>query len=439
MPHESINQEIGPAGQARIRSANCYNWNNPAVPWATYGDLNQYKWLSMPATVHNPVRSDGSRAPSAFWTRRVFVELPAVSGSAKPYPTPCGSPGDNFPVFKEATAIPRAGLIVGLRKQDYITVFCHGSFTKATVDSIARTNFLNKLASASGKDQVQLGVALGEVRETAGMITDLSRRAYRGVTTVAKKTSQSGQIVARYLDIVSRHGIRSSVARAARTNVRRPDYVLDAWLTYQLGLRPLAMDVYDSMVWLRAAQVDSADSFQVKVKSGHELSEELFHELHRPSLNDAYYYIIGKFKTTTAYHYSAVYKVPVQATIPEQLGLWNPASVAWNLVRYTWLVDYVSNTGAWLNSMLAAQNTAFVEGSRSLIQRASLLESEFREVRRPWISEPRLEGIIQVENFERTVLTSGVMPALIPAMKNRLDLTRMANAIAVLVKLAAGR
>lgn len=141
----------------------------------------------MPATVRNPVREDGSRAPSAYWTKRVFVELPAVSGAAIPYPTPCGSSGDNFAVFKEATAIPRAGSILGLRKQDYITVFCHGSFTKATVDGIARTNFLNKLASASGKDQVQLGVALGELRETAGMITDLSLRAVRGVTTVAKK------------------------------------------------------------------------------------------------------------------------------------------------------------------------------------------------------------------------------------------------------------
>ena len=122
--------------------------------------------------------------------------------------------------------------------------------------------------------------------------------------------------------------------------------------------------------------------------------------------------------------------------------MYNPAVVAWELARFSWMVDYVVDIGGWLNSMMAAQNTRFVEGTKSVIQRTGLVE--FRDVSQPPVVPIQsdldpLGALLQVEDFQRTVLNHGVMPSFLPGIRNKMNLDRLANSMAALTTLVGAR
>ena len=91
---------------------------------------------------------------------------------------------------------------------------------------------------------------------------------------------------------------------------------------------------------------------------------------------------------------------------------------------------------------MAAQNTRFVEGTKSVIQRAGLVE--FRDVSQPPVVPIQgdldsLGALLQVEDFQRTVLNHGVMPSFLPGIRNKMNLDRLANSIAALTVLVGAR
>lgn len=428
--HPAIDSTVPESGTARVKYAT-YWYQNP--PWSTWQDVHSYQNIRMPATVSNPLRADGTRAPSPFFIKRVFVSFPPRSGEMSNWPSP---PPAAYSYVKEASAIPVAGELLGKAKDDYIIKFCMGGVARVSVDNRARTSFLDKLASASGKDQVQLGVALGEFRETVDMAIGLARGIRRGITNLARKVEFSGATVDRALSNIERHGFYEAAERFGRKNTSVLERIRDGWLVYQLGLVPLARDLHDGLTWLRAAQAESGGQFPVTVKAGAADETDVWQLMHTKNHQDAPYSLWAKVHQTCGVHYAARYNVPVRATIPEQLGLWNVPSVTWNLVRKTFLVDYVSNTGQWLNGMLAPMNTSFIEGTKSEIRRSTIVDWEFRDETRPWVKRPKLDThLLVVEHFDRSVLTHGVFPAPLPSVINKLSAAKLANLLSVISQL----
>jgi len=143
-------------------------------------------------------------------------------------------------------------------------------------------------------------------------------------------------------------------------------------------------------------------------------------------------------ETRTSCHISAVYDVtPTSARTMDQLGLGNPAAVAWELTTLSWMVDYVWGVGDWLNSLTRIEGATFVEGSLTRVQRCSSAG--------PVNFTPQ-SGIVLLKGFNDYELTveagrmqrivlSDVAPGQLPAFRSRLGLTQMANSLAVLSKL----
>lgn len=349
-----------------------------------------------------------------------------------PWPSP---PPAAYLYVKDSVAVPVAGSLLGKAKDDYLTRFLMSGAARVSVDNRARTAFLAKLAKASGKDQVQLGVAMGEFRETVDLALGLARGLRRGISNVARKVERSGATVDHALSTIEKHGFEEAAIRFGRKNTSLLEKIRDSWLVYQLGLKPLAYDLNDGLTWLRAAQAGEAE-FPVTVKAGADDEDYQWVLLHQQDHQGAPYNLWAKVHRSCGVHYSCVYKVPTRATIPEQLGLWNMPSVAWNLVRKSFLVDYVSNTGAWLNGFLAPQNTRFWEGTKSEIRRSTIVDWDWRDLRRPWQVEPDLsQHLLVVEHFDRSVLSVGVLPAPIPSFTNKLGSIQLANLLSVISKL----
>ena len=399
-------------------------------------ELGTIKYLAMPATVVNPVRPDGTRPVSNYWIKRQFAVLPRleVKQGVPPY--------SSWLYRTEGGSCPYTQDLIGTSPTWNASKLLPSWLVVQNVDALARTKFLAKLGERSGKDQVQLGAVAGEVRETIGMAADLGTGIVTGIRSIARNVSQSPKLVARALDLIRKVGIREAANRVLRGDVRLLERIVEGWLVVQFGLKPLCYDIYDGTVWLSHAQQADTLRLTVKVRGGASSEQDVQLRSCRFGGNGCTYDVDAVVRQLVGVHYACDYEIPTKATIPEQLGLYNPASVAWELARFSWMVDYVVDIGGWLDSMMAAQNTRFVEGTKSVIQRTGLVE--FRDVSQPPVVPIQsdldsLGALLQVEDFQRTVLNHGVMPSFLPGIRNKMNLDRLANSMAALTTLVGAR
>lgn len=409
--------------------------NQPGVNTSTTS------WLRHPESVNNPVREDGTRALSAYSIDRYLSVTPAASISQQ------ANGRWGYHTRESTRAAYCTDLVGNDARLNHQKVIPSDSFM-TNVDAIARVNFLKKLEKASGKSQVELGVAAGEVRETINMASDLAGGLTRGVLTIARDVRLSPQLVGKALDSVRSLGIREAANRVLRGDVKLLERIVESWLVYQFGLKPLAYDLYDATVYLGAEQQKHGTlKLKIKVNSGFDSeAEELVFRAIRNGGNSATYNVDAKFLWYGKVHYSGWYEIPTRATIPEELGLYNPMLIGWELLRFSWLVDYVVDIGGWFRSMMAARGTRFVEGTRSELRQARFVE---------WVDAPdngvtaggpvasqlnRLRCSIAADSFRRTLLgPGGVMPPILPGVSNIMDLHRLANTMAALTTLVDSR
>lgn len=400
------------------------------------GELGTIQYLAMPATVVNKPRPDGTRPVSNYWIKRQFAVLPRlkVKQGVPPY--------SSWLYRMDGVSCPYSLRLIGRVPTENTVKLLPSWLVVQNVDALARTKFLKKLGERSGKDQVQLGAAAGEVRETINMAADLGIGIATGIRSIARNVSQSPKLIAKSLDLIREVGIRETANRVLRGDVRLLERIIEGWLVVQFGLKPLCYDLFDGTVWLSHAQQADTLRLTVKVRGGASSVQDVQLPSCRFGDDGCTYDVDAVVRQSVGVHYACDYEIPTKATIPEQLGLYNPATVAWELARFSWMVDQVVDIGGWLNSMMAAQNTRFVEGSKSVIQRTGLVE--FRDVSRsPVVSIQSdlssLKALLQVDDFKRTVLNHGVMPSFLPGVRNKMDLNRLANSMAALTTLVGAR
>lgn len=440
MPHAPITISTVVLGNLHTHTVHTSGYD-PGWRTLVNQEIPYMYYRAEPASTNNPVRPDGTRAPSAYYIRRVLARLPpAMIKQAR------GSGWGYY--MKESTSAGYYNSIMTSNPLSVLGRLVASDLEVSLLDARARTKFLNKLADASGKDQVQLGVMAGEVRETIHMASHLATELVSGIRSTAKSVNLAPARAAKALDAVRRYGMKEAARRFLRGDTALLQNMVESWLVYQFGLKPLAYDVFDATVWLQAEQQKQGNlRLTVSLKGG--ATEEGIVQIpaQRRGTNDATYDIDCRLQRTTGVHYAGVYQIPTTATIPQQLGLYNPAVVAWELLRFSWLVDYVVDIGGWFRSMMAAKDTSFIEGTRSVLKKARLVE--FVEVDAgtfppplpggPISGLPRSNVALEADSFQRDVLSHGVMPALLPGIHNRMGLNQLANSLAALTTLVGAR
>lgn len=440
MPHDAVN--INTRNMVNVRTHTVHvtgydpGWSN--IPNLCV--LNRSN-LRMPASTNNPKRADGTRAPSPYWIKRILVQ-------SRPYHLSQSNPGAG--VFwgfytKESTAAFVVPSVFFSNFPDEALDFAlAGPLTRVNVDALARTKFLNNLGNRSGKDQVELGVAAGEVRETIGLANELGQATLSAITSTARQVGRAPGTIAKALYHLQKAGPKEIARRFFNGDTQVLEKVVNAWLVYQLGLKPLAYDLYDAEVYLRSQVEQDYFHLDVAVRGGATDESDVVLSHNTWGVNGGTYFISGLYRQITGIHYACKYRIPTQATTVQQLGLNNPAYVAWNLARLTWAVDKVVDIGNWVHSFMAPQGTQFIEGTKSEIRRASLLRLiDETESTLGWGAlsglDPDNPPLIQVEHFNRDVLNVGVMPSFLPGVKNKMGVVQLATTIAALTSISASR
>lgn len=439
MPHDAVSVDDLRMDSVRTHTVHTVGYD---PGWGTIPDqqLVYRSILKMPASTNNPKRGDGTRAPSPYWIKRALIQ-------ARPYHLSQSNPGTG--VFwgyytKESTA---AYVLPAEMYVDSTTLFdwaLAGPLIRVNVDALARTKFLNNLGDRSGKDQVELGVAAGEIRETIGLANELGQATLSAISSTAKQVGRAPGTIAKALYHLQKAGPREIARRFFNGDTQLLEKVVNAWLVYQLGIKPLAYDLYDAEVYLRSQVDQDYYHLDVTVRGGASDENDVLLSHNTWGINGATYYLSGLYRQSVGIHYACKYRIPTQANTAQQLGLNNPAYVAWNLARLTWAIDKVVDIGNWMHSFMAPQGTSFIEGTKSEIRRTSLLRLVDETVDHLGWGElsglnPNNPPFVQVEHFNRDVLTVGVMPSFMPGVKNKMGLVQLATTIAALTSISASR
>jgi len=232
----------------------------------------------------------------------------------------------------------------------------HDSFTKACKTGILGTNtgaskaigyklddhigeVSNRLLSKVRGREIDLGVALGEYRETASFVAG-------AMVKTAKSFSQLK---------------RGDVSGALRTLTGKknnrwediPGAASNTWLAYSYGLKPLVNDVASAVTILEKGLRDPSRPVVVRASStksvsGLVSSSGVYHDRIEGSVR-----VSGKIEFWISN--------PVLYTL-EQVGFVNPLSVAWELVPFSFVVDWFVPIGDFLTNVMPPQGVSFVGG-----------------------------------------------------------------------------
>lgn len=196
-----------------------------------------------------------------------------------------------------------------------------------------KTNLLVK----AGKRQVNYGEALAESKSTLRMLVNAASSLTRAVLAARKGRWDK---VARHLK-VPRKGFSKSMSASQK------------WLAYQYGWMPLINDIYDSYEFVNKGFDRRPQILSVSTRHRDQYSHEWSHSAWDsvPVRGSASYQ--GKMFYRIADNFIAK---------AHQMGLINPLEVAWAVVPFSFVIDWLVPVGNYLEALTARCALTFVDG-----------------------------------------------------------------------------
>lgn len=295
----------------------------------------------------------------------------------------------------------------------------------SSLDSLARTKVLLAL-----KDQkANLVQAYAERSQMFRLIGDSATKiakslhslkqgrldlaaAALGLATSKRKTSK-------YREVHRKYG----------SNPKALDSELSSrWLELQYGWSPLLSDIH-GLAELTAQKVNHEVIDRVSSSSKKEVSDH--------TVEVVYGWTIEQSRKTTTHIKYVLYYTPVDETAHTltQLGVTNPLLIAWELLPWSFVIDWFIPIGNYIGSLDSTNGARFLKGVKTTTSRCvSKRLSTMKNV--PFaangVMNGRLESSLEQITMNRIVLLD-FPQATFPPFKNPLSLTHAANAIALLI------
>lgn len=233
----------------------------------------------------------------------------------------------------------------------------------------AMTRALNKLK----QQNVNLAVAFGERKATARHMADTARRiANAGRAARKLQFADAARIL-----VGSSRGHRNSRKPRAYKSVNDRE-VANGWLELQYGWLPLYSDVYGSVKELHEKDDRFKDRYTVstKIKSSHGISDTTV-TVTEAAGNSCVVeiYLRTRMRQNVLVRLDYSLNNPIAATLSE-LGITNPAQVAWELVPFSFVVDWFLPIGSFLSALDAGTGWTFKGGTTTTTTRSNCTASK---------------------------------------------------------------
>lgn len=294
------------------------------------------------------------------------------------------------------------------------------------------------------QNAVNLGVAFGERRETARTVGDTALRLTRAVRELRKGNLRSFRTLL---------GARPGSARNARTRQQAREIaerVPSIWLEHQYAWKPLLSDVHTAID--RSIGEDYRDPTRTWATVKAQVTERLDGARTYPiNLDGGLVYDCVDRENARGFIRIDYRPDSDWAHLKdaEEWGILNPAVVAWELVPFSFVVDWFAPVGDYLNAMSATIPYKFKAGSFTLFRDISV------QMKGRITGRPSNRSFTYVSNDTRGWYTAKVMSRKVyssfpyPSLEGLLGhaqsasdqsvFTRAANALSILASVFSSR
>lgn len=211
-----------------------------------------------------------------------------------------------------------------------------GSIT--LVDNPPDLNGLEMRLRAKIKEQnVNLAQALAEYRQTADLFSSAAKDIYK-----AFRSLRSGR------------ALRDIASFVKQPRDRHERNIANRWLQYQYGVKPVISDLYGSAEQL-AKVMKEGKWLYANVGQKFSLAGEQDYPSDQPVEKQVGF---SSWRTKHDVRLRARYRISSSAvkTLAE-VGITNPLNLAWELIPYSFVVDWMFPVGNWLSSLDALVGT----------------------------------------------------------------------------------
>lgn len=218
-----------------------------------------------------------------------------------------------------------------------------------------------KLSATTKSAKSNLALAFAERNQTVSLIYDTARRI-----AFAARAVRKGNLHDAYLAFgVSAKPSKSMSRKLHETPVDKR--LSNHWLELQFGWKPLIQDVHDSAELL--ASIFAGERFRTEARRSHSIRRTF--GPYKMDDNGRYWSGEETCKVT----YSVRYCLEgTGAHLLSKTGISNPALLAWELLPYSFVVDWFLPVGNYLRTLDAFDGLEILEGYKSYKRETSLIK-----------------------------------------------------------------
>jgi len=230
-----------------------------------------------------------------------------------------------------------AGIMMGFR----ISRFDLDSVRQSLLNQVV-VKALVKMADA----KVNVAVAYAEASKTSDLILDTARRIDRAYRAFRKGDLRG---IAQNLNIT-------------------PKRLHKSWLEYKYGWMPLLMDVKGAAEFFAQQHVVRSPKFTVKAQESFAKIDNWVHQ--EIPYGGGSPYPISEYLNTNLVVKAKIWCELSSPHLSEmqQIGLTNPALVAWELIPFSFVFDWFISVGDWLTAMTAQQGVVVRRAMYSIVE-----------------------------------------------------------------------
>lgn len=307
---------------------------------------------------------------------------------------------------------------------------------------LSGNKLLESLKDGKNNPNVSLGQALLERKQTERLFIDTIEFVAKSLRGFRKGLRNWEWELVK--DDVARHNLLQKVQRRAAVLGGKPPKlspyerrglaVIEKWLAWQYGVKPLMQDVFDAMEAVDYFQGNELYSLSIRARARVDMdtvvtrfsngSGAFSYELPIHWINRGQTFVEWKLKTGV---------LPALVTV----GVTNPINLIYQVTPFSFILDWFVNLGSWFNLFDATIGKEFLNGYQTGLKVGSGRFQVVKTSGSQYQIIERGESFLSAFNLTRAKLASFPTPVP-PAFKNPCSPTHVANALSLLA-VAFGR
>lgn len=340
--------------------------------------------------------------------------------------------------FRDYTYVVGGNSVTSRYTRQDSTTYQHNAFSVGFItgnydaSSVLR-KATNKLLSNLKNQKINIAQAFAEREQTVKTVAGAAQTIAKTLFNL-KKGNFSGAAKALGINPPKRGQRRFNKAFANDA----ANAVGDGWLSLEYGWKPLLRDVYGAAEELAQASVGSENRNSIFSRSSGSSRKDLTTVQRVVNTTSGWSGYDTTLRECKGFYAARLGVVYVRSSAPvsslARIGVSNPALLAWELMPYSFVVDWFLPIGNWLGNLDATAGLQFHSGFTTTILKVEQVSSRLQGI-------SRADGLASRDTHinESRYYTSMVRSAMnsfpsapAPAFKNPISMSHMASAMALL-------